>query len=390
MKFILGALFFFILLCSSGYVYSAVDNCTSLGDGDFSDPGNWSCGHVPDKDDNVTIAHNVNLDVGFTAGNAVKGSWTINAGKKLSTGTNSLEFASTGSLTANGDLDVNNLTFNNGSVINIASASNVRVYGNLTNSNNSDDVTIDGTIQVDGNFTNNVNSVITGNGEITVSGNFTNAASGSLFGCTGAGCSCSDCVLSVSTLPVEFTKFTATLAGNKSVKLNWTTATEKNNDYFSVEKSSNGLSFSEIGKQKGAGNSSSEKNYEFTDDSPSGGVAYYRIKQTDFDGKFDYSDIVAVSYEKKADGSCILKVFPNPCPGKCNVTLSDCKEGENAEIVVEIIDALGNNIHQHLPYRDSDGGFSFYMDDMNALAPGVYVIKAVSGKEKYSKKVMVK
>lgn len=390
MKIFLQGLACFIFSAIPCYIYSGTDNCTSISDGDFNVGANWSCGHVPDKDDNVTIAHNINLDVSFTGGNAVKGTWTINAGKKLSTNTYSLEFSSTGSLAANGDLDVNHMTFNNGSIINFAPASNVRVYGNLTNSNNSDDVTVDGVIQVDGNFSNNVNSVVSGIGEIRVSGNFTNAASGSVFGCTGSGCNCSNCVVGAAALPVEFTVFTATLKDNKSVTLNWTTATELNNDYFSVEKSTNGLSFSEIGKKKGAGSSSAEKKYEFTDNSPHMGVSYYRIKQTDFDGKFDYSDVVAVSFEKQSDGSCILKVYPNPCPGQCNVSLSDCLEGENSEIVVEIVDALGNKIHQHLPYRDTDGSFNFYMDNMNALAPGIYIVKAVSEKEKYSKKVIVK
>lgn len=390
MKTFLRVFFCFFFTSFSLSLYSASDDCVSLNDGDFNVGANWSCGHVPDKDDNVTIAHNINLDIGFTGGNAIKGTWTINAGKKLSTSTNSLEFGSSGNLAANGDLDVNNMTFNNGSVINFASISNVRVYGNLTNSNNSDDVTVDGIIQVDGDFSNNTNAVVVGGGEIRVSGNFTNAASGTVFGCVGIGCNCSDCVLSVATLPVEFTKFIARLTDNKSVKLIWATASELNNDFFSIEKSINGLSFSEIGRKKGAGTSSSEKNYEFSDDAPSKGVSYYRIKQTDFDGNFDYSDVVAVSFEKKSDGSCVLKVFPNPCPGKCSVTLSDCKEEEKSEIIVEIVDALGNKIQQHLPNRNSDGSFIFYMDEMNALAPGIYIVRAVSDKEKYDKKVIMK
>ena len=191
-------------------------------------------------------------------------------------------------------------------------------------------------------------------------------------------------------MPVEFTNFTATLNNNKTVKLNWTTATELHNDFFSIEKSTNGLSFSETGKKKGAGNSDSEKKYEFIDEHPAQGVSYYRLKQIDYDGKFMYSDIVAVSYESKTDGTCILKVFPNPCPGKCNVILSDCKDNENAEITVEIIDALGNKIQQHLPFRNSDGSFIFYMDEENALAPGIYILRAVSNKENYNKKVIVK
>lgn len=370
--------------------YAGSDNCTTTSAGDFSNPAIWSCGHVPDKDDNVTINHDVTLDVGFTGGNAVKGTWVINSGKTLASATSSLEFSSTGSLTSIGDLELNNMTFNNGSAIAIAATSNVRVYGNLTNSNNSDDVTVDGIIRVDGNFSNNVNAVVTGGGEIRVSGTFTNAASGTIFGCIGVGCNCSNCVLSAVTLPVEFTSFTATLNESKTVKLVWVTATEQNNDFFTVEKSTNGISFLELGKVKGAGNSSSEKNYEFTDDNVTKGVSYYRIKQTDFDGKYDYSEVVAVSYEQKMDGSCILKVYPNPCPGKCYISLTDCKESENAGIIVEIVDALGNKLQQHLPYRSLDGSFNFYLDDSNALAPGIYVVRAFSEKEKYSKKIIAK
>lgn len=372
------------------YLLAGTDNCVSLSDGNFNTAGNWSCGHVPDKDDNVTIAHNINLDISFTAGGAVRGTWVINAGATLSSSTSSLEFTNQGALTASGNLEVNSLSFKNGSIINIESTSSVKVYGNLTNNNNSDQITIDGVIQVDGNVSNNVNAVIVGIGEIQVSGDFTNDPTGSVFGCVGSGCNCRGCIVNASTLPVEFVEFTATLSDNKSVILKWKTATEQNNDFFSVEKSTNGFSFSEIGKIKGAGNSSSEKSYEFSDENAFKGVSYYRIKQNDFDGKFDYSEVVAVSYTVRPDGSCILKVFPNPCPGKCNVTLTDCKEGENSEIMVEVVDALGNKVQQHLPYRNSDGSFNFYMDAANVLVPGIYIIRAVSPKEFYNDKVLVK
>ncbi len=391
MKFYTGTFILSIFLTiSPSLIFGGTDNCTSLADGSFSTASNWSCGHVPDKDDNVTIAHNITLDVSFTGGNAVKGIWTINAGKKLSSSTVSLEISSTGDLIVNGDLDVNDITFKNGSTVNVSSASNVRVFGSMTNVNNSNDITINGIIQVDGNFSNNVNSVVSGTGQIRVTGNFTNDASGTVFGCTGTSCNCSHCVLQGSVMPVEFTQFTASLNENKTVQLKWTTATEINNDYFTVERSSNGLSFSELVKKKGAGNSSSDKNYEFTDVSPTKGISYYRIKQTDFDGKYDYSDVVAVSFEINSDGSCVFKVFPNPCPGKCHVALSDCKEVENSVIEVEILDALGNKIQQHLPYRNSNGSFDFYLDNSNALSPGIYIVRAISDKENYDKKVIVK
>lgn len=191
-------------------------------------------------------------------------------------------------------------------------------------------------------------------------------------------------------LPVELTEFTASVTTEKTIQLTWTTASEKNNDYFAVERSTNGTTFKEISRKKGAGNSSAENKYELFDSNPSKGVAYYRLKQTDFDGKYEYSKVVALMYEMKTDGSCVLKVFPNPCSGRCYVSLSECKEHENSEIIVEVVDALGNKLQSKIPNRSSDGSFLYYFDKENHLMPGIYIVRAFSDKEEYRQKVIAK
>lgn len=131
-------------------------------------------------------------------------------------------------------------------------------------------------------------------------------------------------------LPVEWFSFTAKLIEEKKVKLNWATAAEMNNDYFSVEKSMDGKSFETIGTVQGAGNSSTIKNYSFTDyplealNPESETFIYYRIKQTDYDGNFDYSSITSVFIAPV--GFYISELFPNPADNMTNVFVSSSDE----------------------------------------------------------------
>ncbi|HET6992024.1 MAG TPA: T9SS type A sorting domain-containing protein, partial [Bacteroidia bacterium] len=95
-------------------------------------------------------------------------------------------------------------------------------------------------------------------------------------------------------LPIEMLRFDG-VCDKGNVLLNWTTASEQNNDFFTIERSTDGLTFSQIGTVDGAGNSDQILHYSFFDTDPVGGTNYYRIKQTDFNGAFSYNKIIAVS-----------------------------------------------------------------------------------------------
>jgi hypothetical protein len=97
----------------------------------------------------------------------------------------------------------------------------------------------------------------------------------------------------VVALPIELLYFRAGMAG-KGVQLSWATAAEINNDYFTIEKSQDGVTFTDLLQVDGAGNSKELLKYAATDANPYPGVTYYRLKQTDFDEKFEHSAIVAV------------------------------------------------------------------------------------------------
>lgn len=119
-------------------------------------------------------------------------------------------------------------------------------------------------------------------------------------------------------LPVELTSFTAKSTG-EDVTLYWNTASELDNDFFSVEHSFDGINFEKIGKVKGAGESTSSQNYKFTHLEPNVGLNYYRIKQVDFDGKYESSDIVFVKFKKEEQ----LNIYPTTTKTKINVTLPE-------------------------------------------------------------------
>jgi hypothetical protein len=103
-----------------------------------------------------------------------------------------------------------------------------------------------------------------------------------------------------SVLPVKISNIEVINNSNKN-QITWTTASETNNSHFEVEKSIDGRNFQAIGKVEGNGNSLREIDYEYMDNNPFNGVNYYRLKQVDFDGRFEYS--VIVSALNKSDKS---------------------------------------------------------------------------------------
>jgi hypothetical protein len=107
-------------------------------------------------------------------------------------------------------------------------------------------------------------------------------------------------------LPVELLSFTAEAVGKK-VELQWSTASEINNHFFTVERSRDGLSFSALGTVDGNGNTTSISHYSFLDKYPLDGLSYYRLKQHDFDGHISYSEIKIVQINNEN-----FSVYPNP------------------------------------------------------------------------------
>jgi hypothetical protein len=115
-----------------------------------------------------------------------------------------------------------------------------------------------------------------------------------------------------TTLPVELINFDANTEGSKT-HLTWRTASEVNSKHFDIERSADGQHYTSIGQVKSLGNTAIGSAYQYTDTEPLAGIAYYRLKQTDFDGKFDYSPVVSVNRDKTQNKALVMTI-PLPKP----------------------------------------------------------------------------
>lgn len=111
---------------------------------------------------------------------------------------------------------------------------------------------------------------------------------------------------SCTILPIELLTFSGVPSG-KTNRLSWSCATETNNDYFTVERSADGIEWIKIGEVDGAGTSSSQTNYNFTDGNPVDGISYYRLTQTDYNGTAETFNIIAV--ENKRVPRTVMNVY---------------------------------------------------------------------------------
>ena len=154
------------------------------------------------------------------------------------------------------------------------------------------------------------------------------------------------------TLPVELINFSVTPVGRSAALISWTTKSEINNDYFTVEKSLNAKTWSKIATIKGAGNSAQEINYELMDRQNFESIAYYRLLQTDYDGTTSESDIISVRFNTQ--NTDIL--YPNPATNSVfvHVNMSDKIKLYNVagQVLLELDSKTGSQIEidiSHLP-----------------------------------------
>lgn len=184
-------------------------------------------------------------------------------------------------------------------------------------------------------------------------------------------------------LPIELLSFRAE-KNNSSVDLFWTTASETNNDYFTVERSLDGIHFETVGTVQGAGFSNVTLNYFLKDLSPYSGVSYYRLKQTDFDGNFKYSELVNVNFSTNEKPNFIL--YPNPSTSGFQILLNDFKGGT---IQLEITDINGKIIYRS-DYNLSDINSKIISIDPSVLnSAGIYFINVMSSNGNQIEKLIV-
>lgn len=184
-----------------------------------------------------------------------------------------------------------------------------------------------------------------------------------------------------SPLPITLTTFTA-IPENSSVKLEWSTASEKNNDHFVLERSKDALNFEVFAEKEGSGNSSVLLKYNYEDRNPHPGLSYYRLRQVDLDGSSTCSPIVAVTLNKTEGG---LLVFPNPGHGSFKIKLPD---PDIDEITVSIKSMNGKELLSGMRlYKSAEGLFN--LDLPILLPPGNYMLHFTTVQARYSCKIIV-
>ena len=170
----------------------------------------------------------------------------------------------------------------------------------------------------------------------------------------------------INPLPVELVGFTGRQDGN-SIVLEWTTLSEKDNDYFEIERSVDGENFVTLGRVAGAGNSTAKIDYNFVDNEPVQGRAYYRLSQVDYDGTRSFADrLVSVVYTAGSDIS--LTIVPNPTRGQFNVRITGATDG-----IAKLLTQSGR-LMQVVEIYSSDESI-----DISDFPNGIYILQYQTG-----------
>jgi hypothetical protein len=175
-------------------------------------------------------------------------------------------------------------------------------------------------------------------------------------------------------LPIELLFFNAK-CNNKNVTINWATATETNNSYFTIERSKDAINWKIIGTVDGAENSNQTINYSFIDTERLTATSYYRLKQTDFDGNFRYNNIIALTCKNK--NFSIINIYPNPNNGK--VIIDGVKQ--NAALI--IFNSIGAKI---IEQNISSEKTEIYLKN---LPSGIYFVQISLEKEIITRKLSI-
>ncbi|MDH5381912.1 MAG: T9SS type A sorting domain-containing protein [Cyclobacteriaceae bacterium] len=357
-------------------IYAATRTVT--GSGNWSNTGIWQGGTLPISTDDVSMNNSTSATIlngeSFTVNNLTAGNsavLTIDAGGSLTingnlTTNNNTVINVDGDLTINGNVTINNnLVLNvtgtltiigsvsvlNGAGLTVTSTGAVSIGGAFTGGNNTD-IAVDGAVSVGGDFTVGNGSTATGTGSISVTGTCAD----------GGGTVCSSAVL-----PVKLLYFKAKIE-TASIYLSWATYEEENFDYFSLEKSVDGIRWNSIGEIKGMGWSYDINNYDYTDTNPINGVNYYRLKAIDLDGTCEYHPAISANFRGNA---MAFDIYPNPSNGsKIDIQLN-FKPTEDIELTIF-------NLQGSAVYRNTISDYMVTISEPGLLRSGIYHVQLKS------------
>lgn len=181
-------------------------------------------------------------------------------------------------------------------------------------------------------------------------------------------------------LPIELLSFTAKEL-NENVVLNWVTSSERNADYFLVERSIDGANWENVAKVNAKGNASFKSNYETIDERPYKTVSYYRLRTIDLDGTNHYSSVIVIERPNKE----AFSIFPNPSNGVFNLKIKSITSFR--PITITIFDAIGKTVYEEIITVEKDK----YDYNFNTLLyEGFYTIKINNNSESLVSKIVIR
>lgn len=193
---------------------------------------------------------------------------------------------------------------------------------------------------------------------------------------------------STTPLPVRLLHFEAKMK-DQQAELGWLTAMEKDNAHFEVERSSDAVEFLSIGSVPGAGTTQEQTTYAFRDEHPLYGRSYYRLKQVDWDGIYEYSKVVSI---ENALPASVIELYPNPV-GKGSTTTLRIRSASLQNYLIQIQDIRGREL-AYYPIPAQIGDNEFILNEHHTLAAGIYIIQlspqgSVDGKGRWQMKLVV-
>ncbi len=183
-------------------------------------------------------------------------------------------------------------------------------------------------------------------------------------------------------LPVELTLFKGVNTEGKGVVLEWRTATEFDNAGFYLQRSNDGRFWDELALVPGHGTTTEEKSYFFTDQNPEPGINYYRLRQVDYDGQFEYSKVISVEVRLDAGN---LGLYPNPAR---NMVTLDFQSDYAGEATLTLYDLRGRRVKTQTIMLE--GGAHRSGIELTGMPAGMYLAEMVAGRERWQERLVVK
>lgn len=185
-------------------------------------------------------------------------------------------------------------------------------------------------------------------------------------------------------LPVELLSFEAKPIDNEYIALNWSTATEINNDGFELMRSTDGENFEKIAWVKGNGNTSQKQAYNYNDTKVSNIMYYYKLRQIDFDGAFEDFNVISAILNSKYKNT---EIVVRPIPTSNTITL-DIESASNSNSVISVYNFSGQKVLE-INKKITEGKNSLTLEEINDLSSGIYYINLMVDNKTFTKKFVV-